>query len=115
VIVGQKTETMCGKEKAERINLVVFVAGFVAMVLALGFVAVTKRIELGALIFVSVGWCVMATSNAVTFYTGVFRWKSGPTFTREENPWGFYLSAIPFLVFSMTVLTFLVIKAIQSQ
>jgi len=106
---------MCGKERAERINLAVFAVGFVVAVLALGFVAVTKRIELGALIFVSAGWCVMAISNAVTFYTGIFRWKSGPTFTREENPWGFYLSAIPFLVFSMTIFTFLVIKAIQSQ
>ena len=100
---------------AEKIGASVFVGGVVIMFSSLALTAITKKIGIGALVFVSVGWIVFAVMNAVTLYTGEFRWKSGPTFTRQKNPVLFYASWIIFTSGSMSISTFLLVKAIQEN
>lgn len=96
---------------AEKLYAYVFLIGFTVMVASLALGAVTKNINLAARIFVSTGWLVFAVMNTVAYYTGEFRWKGGPTFTKEQDPIGFYMSWIPFSLGSMGIMTFLVFKA----
>ena len=83
------------------------------MVASLAFIGITKKVAFGALVFAAAGWIIFAVRNAVTLYIGEFRWKSGPTFTREKSPLGFYASWILFTSGSMAITTFLLIKALK--
>lgn len=98
---------------AEKISASVFVGGVITMLASLAFMAITKKIAIGALVFVSAGWIVFAVMNSFTLYTGEFRWKSGPTFTKQKSPVLFYTSWIFFTSGSMAIATSLLVKAIQ--
>jgi hypothetical protein len=88
------------------------ICGVVASMLIAGLVeTLTDNTTLSGRIVVSAFWLFFALMNGHNFYTGRFRWHGfrwhgGPTFTREDSPWGFYTSAIFFTLFSMSILTY---------
>jgi hypothetical protein len=99
------------KEKVEKFGMYGFLAAWIAAVCSFVFLAVTKNEVVGIRMFITSGWIGMAILNVVTFYTGRFSWKNGPTCMREESPICFYLASIPFALVSMGIVTFLLWKA----
>ena len=103
------------KDRADKVVAYVFVAGLIVCVAGLAVFAVTGRSQPGVRIFTTAFWLVFAALNGNSFYTGSFKWKNGPTFTRDESPKMFYLSAISFAVGSMTIASFLLWAAYFSK
>lgn len=85
--------------------------GFVAFILLM----ITNNKILSGRIFVTGLWPVIAVINFSTFYSGRFTWRHGPTFTRESSPILFYVSALFFCAFTMSVATLLLWGAYTSE
>jgi hypothetical protein len=95
------------KDRAEKFTAYAFIAGVVVISLGFATWAVTGRSQPAVRIIVTAFWLIFAALNGNVFYTGRFTWKGGPTFTREQSPCMFYLSAIFGAVGSMSIATFL--------
>jgi hypothetical protein len=95
------------KDSSDKFAAYVFIAGIVVSLASCAMWAVTGRHQPAVRIFTTAFWLLFATLNGNVFYTGRFRWKNGPTFTREESPGMFYVSAIFFALGSMSIATFL--------
>ena len=96
------------KDRAAKLQWYLFIALFIVAFLSLVIAGIRNNMQPSAKIFMIALWLMFATGNVVHFYTGRFKWKGGPTFTREESPTLFYASAIFWLVASMGIATFLV-------
>lgn len=95
------------KDQAEKFTGYAFAAGAAAIFVGFAVWAATDRPQLAARIICTTFWLTFAALTVNVFYTGRFAWKSGPTFTRDQSPGRFYLSAIFFAVGSMSIATFL--------
>ena len=89
-------------------------------IVGLGFAAfmiqvITNDKMLSLRVFVPGFWLVFAVSNFSIFYTGRFKWRHGPLFTRESSPIMFYASALAFCIFTMSIATILVWGAYTSK
>jgi hypothetical protein len=95
------------KDRADKIAAYVFVAGVAVALVSFAVMAVTGSLQPGVRVFITALWIIFATWNGVIFYTGHFTWKGGPTFSREESPRMFYVSAVFFTIGSMSIASFL--------
>ena len=95
------------KDGSDKFTGYVFIAGVVVCLASFVVWAVTGGPQPAVRIFTTAFWLVFAALSGKVFYTGRFRWKNGPTFTREVSPRLFYASAIFFTLGSMSIATFL--------
>jgi hypothetical protein len=93
-------------DKESRLLIYAFCGLGASMILAALVQEFTKNKMLGGRIVLTASWLFFALVNGNAFYTGRFKWKNGPTFTREESPWAFYASAVLFALLTMSMVTY---------